>query len=58
MHAPISPHMTLAEAVVMFAPDEAEKGQVVVKALNKGTQSTHDTADLVDAVKAALLTQS
>jgi histidyl-tRNA synthetase len=50
--------MTLAEAVVMFAPDEAEKGQVVVKALNKGTQSTHDTADLVDAVKAALLTQS
>ena len=42
----------------MFAPDEAEKGQVVLKALSTGAQSTHDTGDLVAVVKAALLTQN
>jgi histidyl-tRNA synthetase len=50
--------VTPAEAVVMFAPDEAEKGQVVVKALSTGAQSTHDTADIVGAVKAALQSHS
>ena len=39
-----------AEAVVMFAPDEAVNGQVVVKSLATGEQITHETGDIVAGV--------
>ena len=38
----------------MFAPEEAVKGQVVVKVLGSGEQTTHLTADVVKAVAASL----
>ena len=38
----------------MFAPEEAEKGQVVLKVLGSGEQTTHPTADVVTAVAASL----
>lgn len=38
----------------MFAPDEAEKGQVVVKIMATGDQSSHDINDVVSAVTSAL----
>lgn len=43
-----------AEVVVMFASEEAEKGQVVVKVLGSGEQSTHAAADVVAVVTASL----
>ena len=44
----------IAGVVVMFAPDEAEKGQVVVKTMGSGEQSSHDIKDVVSAVASAL----
>ena len=43
-----------AEVVVMFASEEAEKGQVVVKVMGSGEQTTHATADVVAVVAASL----
>ena len=44
----------IAGVVVMFAPDEAENGQVVVKTMGSGEQSSHDIDDVVSAVTSAL----
>ena len=41
-------------AVVMLATDEAARGQVVVKAMGSGEQTTHDMSVVVEAVQAVL----
>lgn len=38
-------------SVVMFATDESARGQVIVKAMGSGEQTTHDLKDLVKAVE-------
>lgn len=38
----------------MFAPDEVENGQVVVKTLATGEQTAYPIENLVEAVKATL----
>lgn len=50
----ITSYVHLLEAVVMFAPDEAVNGQVVVKSLATGEQTAHPIGNIVEAVRESL----